>query len=178
MIPIPRYMAGSCCMEPLHLNNLEDNNIGEIHNMVRGNSRSCLLTTFPGSTILDPLSAFTWEVNSSGGVAVWRDELISRTLRTATSQTTWSTWLMGAVVATQMNRSRGGGWRALSPGGGLIWCRSRCLDGCWAATRAALGTALPAETMAGAVEGNQRAGEVVPEADGPPTKGSGTQLAT
>ena len=77
-IPIPRYVAGCCCDKQQHLNNLEDNNIGEIHDTVRVNSRSNLLTAFPGSTIFDPLSAFMAEynsqelpsLNSSGGVTI------------------------------------------------------------------------------------------------------------
>ena len=79
-IPIPHYVAGRCCDEQLHLDNLEDNDIGEIHDAVRANSRSTLLTAFPGSTIFDPLSAFMAEYNSqelpslhsSGGVTIWR----------------------------------------------------------------------------------------------------------
>ena len=60
-IPIPRYVAGRCCDEQQHLDNLEGDNIGKIHDAVRVNSRSNLLTAFPGSTIYDPLSAFMAE---------------------------------------------------------------------------------------------------------------------
>ena len=66
----------------MHLDNQEDDDIGEIHDAVRANSRSTLLTAFPGSTIFDPLSAFMAEYNSqelpslhsSGGVTVWRGD--------------------------------------------------------------------------------------------------------
>ena len=66
----------------MHLDNQEDDDIGEIHDAVRANSRSTLLTAFPGSTIFDPLSAFMAEYNSqelpslhsSSGVTIWRGD--------------------------------------------------------------------------------------------------------
>ena len=66
----------------MHLDNQEDDDICEIHDAVRANSRSTLLTAFPGSTIFDPLAAFMAEYNSqelpslhsSGGVTVWRGD--------------------------------------------------------------------------------------------------------
>ena len=81
-VPILHYMAGHCCNDQVHLDNLVDDDIGEIHDAVRANSRSTLLTAFPGSTIFDPLSAFTAKYSSqelpslysSGGVTVWRGD--------------------------------------------------------------------------------------------------------
>ena len=46
-IPIPRYVAGRCCNDQVHLDNLVDDDIGEIHDVVRANSRSRLLIAFP-----------------------------------------------------------------------------------------------------------------------------------
>ena len=54
VIPIPSYGAGRCCVEQLRLDNLEDDNIGEIHDAVRGNSKSCLLAAFPWEHYLQP----------------------------------------------------------------------------------------------------------------------------
>ena len=81
-IPILRYVAGRCCNDQVHLDNLVDDDIGEVHDAVRVNSRSTLLTVFLGSTVFDPISAFTAEyssqelpsLNSSGCVTIWRGD--------------------------------------------------------------------------------------------------------
>ena len=81
-IPIPCYVAGRCCNDQVHLDNLVDDDIGEVHDAVRVNSRSTLLTVFLGSTVFDPISAFTAEyssqelpsLHSSGGVTIWRGD--------------------------------------------------------------------------------------------------------
>ena len=57
-LPMPLYIVEWCCNNKLHLENIQEEETGEIHEAVRGNSKSCLLWAFPGGTFLDPLLAF------------------------------------------------------------------------------------------------------------------------
>ena len=178
-VPIPRYVAGRCCDEQLHLDNVEDDDIGEIHDAVRANSRSSLLTAFPGNSIFDPLSAFTAEynsqellsLNSSGGVTIWRED--DPVHLTDTAYVDITDHLVNVVKGNGggdlEEARRGEGWRALSPDRGLTRCRSRYRNGCWAATKAAPEGAPPVT----AVEEEERlAGEAGPAAVGPHIRGS------
>ena len=57
-LPTLRYVDECCCKDNQHLNNIKEEEIGEIYNAARANSRYCLLAAFPGCTILDPIMAF------------------------------------------------------------------------------------------------------------------------
>ena len=124
----------------MHLDNQEDDEDGEIHDAVRANSRSTLLTAFPGSTIFDPLSAFMAEYNSqelpslhsSGCVTVWRGDDPVHLTDTAYGDIAnhWSTWSKGVVEGTRRKCCKGEGWRASSPGRALTRHRSQYRDGC------------------------------------------------
>ena len=80
-LPTLRYVDECCCKDNQHLNNIKEEEIGEIYNAARANSRYCLLAAFPGGTILDPIMAFKGEDNdteltdliSSGGVSISKE---------------------------------------------------------------------------------------------------------
>ena len=42
-LPTPWYMSGPCCDDPLHLDNITDRELGEVHAAVRSNSKACQL---------------------------------------------------------------------------------------------------------------------------------------
>ena len=137
------------------------------------------------STIFDPFSAFTGEfnsqelasLNSSGGVAIWRDDDPVHLTYTAYGDIT--DHLVNVVKGSgggdpeelQQSRrlesivTRKGSDPAQKPVPGWLLGGNQC------GARAAP----PAATVARAVEGKWRAGAAVPVAGGPPTRGSGTR---
>ena len=80
-LPIPRYVEQQCCSADNHINNHSEEEISEVHEAVRVNSKACLMAAYPGCIILDPLRAFKGEADtavlgdliSSGGVSIWKE---------------------------------------------------------------------------------------------------------
>ena len=80
-LPIPRYVDQRCCSAENHIDNHSEEEISEVHETVRNNSKACLMAAYPGCIILDPLRAFKGEADnaalgdliSSGGVSIWKE---------------------------------------------------------------------------------------------------------
>ena len=80
-LPIPRYVDQRCCAAEHHIDNYPEEEISEVHETVRINSKACLMAAYPGCIILDPLRAFKGEEDtavlsdliSSGGVSIWKE---------------------------------------------------------------------------------------------------------
>ena len=79
-LPIPRYVDQQCSAAEHHIDNHSEE-ISEVHETVRINSKACLMAAYPGCIILDPLRAFKGEEDtavlsdliSSGGVSIWKE---------------------------------------------------------------------------------------------------------
>ena len=76
-----RYVDQRCCSAEHHIDNHSEEEISEVHETVRINSKACLMAAYPGCIILDPLRAFKGEEDtavlsdliSSGGVSIWKE---------------------------------------------------------------------------------------------------------
>ena len=74
-------MDDGCCQEAAHIDNRQEDEIGEIHEAVRSNSMSCLMAAFPGCTVMDPMKAFRGDddkvelstLTSSAGLSIWKE---------------------------------------------------------------------------------------------------------
>ena len=98
----PRYVSCRCCGDLLHLDNIMESELADVHSAVRINSKDCLLAAMPSCKIFDPMTTFASKEQlgemtnlvSSGGVSIWkeRDPVHLTSLRrpTATSLNTWS----------------------------------------------------------------------------------------
>ena len=50
----PRYVTERCCSDKLQLDNVQEEEIGEVHEAVRSYSKSCLLAASPSWTLSWP----------------------------------------------------------------------------------------------------------------------------
>ena len=80
-LPIPRYVDERCYSNEVHLDNVQDEEIRDVHKAARNNRKACLLAAFPDCTILYPMAAFMDEgedvelvsITSSGRVSIWKE---------------------------------------------------------------------------------------------------------
>ena len=79
-LPMPRYVGQRCCVDSKYLDNILVEEVSEVHEAARSNSRSCLLAAIPGCIIFNPRIAFGDEDDtdlaslvSSGGVSIWKE---------------------------------------------------------------------------------------------------------
>ena len=60
-LPTPCYVSCRCYGYPLHLDNIMESEVADVHSAVRKNSMACLVAAMPSCKIFDPMTTFASE---------------------------------------------------------------------------------------------------------------------